>query len=73
MHAEGNDLAVFGFQHLAIRGENEVIIHAATDFGVPALGGDEEIRCAFGPESEMEIHRQSGGVKCRPEISRSGW
>jgi hypothetical protein len=70
---EGRDFAVLRFQHLAVGGDDKVVLHPAADLGVAALGGDEEVRRTIDPEAQVEIHRESGGVEGRPEISRARW
>ena len=61
--AQGRDLAVLGFEDLAIRGNDEVVLHAGADLRIAAFGGDEEVGRALGTQAEMEIQGKGGGVK----------
>ncbi len=70
--AQRRDLAVLRLEHLAVGGDDEVVLHPAADLGVAAFGGDEEVRRTLDPEAEVEIHGKRGGVESRPEIGRGG-
>jgi hypothetical protein len=71
VNAQGRDLAILGFENLAIGGDDEVILHAAADVRVAAFGGYEEVRSTLGAQAEMEIESQSGSVKGRTQVGRS--
>ena len=66
--AQGRDLAVLRFEHLAIGGDDEMVFHAGADLRVAAFGGDEEVGRALGAQAEMEIQGKGGGVKSRAQI-----
>src|SRR6202158_2641922 len=66
--AQGRDLAILRFEHLAIGGDDEVVLHPGADLRVAAFGGDEEVGRALGTEAEMEIQGKGGGVKRRAQI-----
>lgn len=68
--AQRRDLAILGFENLAIGGDDEVILHAAADLRVAAFSGDEEVGRALGAQAEMKIESESSGVESRAEIGR---
>ncbi len=70
MDAQGRDLAILRFKHLAISGDDEVVLHAAADLRIAAFGGNKEVGSALGPQAEMEIEGQCGSVKGRPQVGR---
>src|ERR1700756_1657827 len=43
----------------------------AADLRIPADGNDGKLLCLHCTDLEEQIHSQSGGIKCRPEICRS--
>ena len=66
--AQGRDLAVLRFEHLAIGGDDEVVLHPGADLGIAAFGGDEEIGGALGAQAEVEIQGEGSGVESWPQI-----
>jgi hypothetical protein len=69
--AQGRDLAILGFEHLAISGDDEVVLHAGADLGVAAFGSDEEVGRPLSPQAKMEIQGQGSGVKSGAQIGGS--
>src|SRR5260221_13805767 len=68
VYAQGRDLAILRFEHLAIGCDNEVVLHAGADLRVAAFAGDEEVGRALRTQAEMEIQGQGGGVERRTQI-----
>jgi hypothetical protein len=66
MDAQRCDLAILGFEDLAISGNDQVILHPAADLRVAAFSGYKEVRSPFGAQAQVEIEGKSSGVKRRP-------
>jgi hypothetical protein len=69
--AQGRYFAVLRFEHLAIGGNDEVVLHAGADLRIAAFGGDEEVGRTLGAQAEMEIQGKGSGVKRRAQIGGS--
>ena len=55
--AEGDDFTILGLKDFTVSSEDEVIVHAAADMRVAALGGNEKVGSAFGVQAQVEVHR----------------
>jgi len=71
--AQRRDLAILRLEHLAISGDDEVVLHAAADLRVAAFGSYEKVRRPLGPQAEMEIKGKSGGVERWPQVGGGRW
>jgi hypothetical protein len=69
MDTKGRDLAILRFEHLAVGGDDEVVLHASADVCVAALGGDKKIGRTLGPQAKMEIECQGGASNAGPRLA----
>src|SRR5208282_5602202 len=66
--AQGRDLAVLRFEHLAISRDDEVVLHTGAGRRVAAFGGNEEVGGTLSAQAEMEIESEGSGVKRRAQV-----
>ena len=66
------DRFAFLTQHLAIGGQDEMVLHTAANFGVSSLRADGKFIRGSGSDFQEQPKGQRSGIECRAEISGGG-